>query len=511
MSSNPHYADVHIESTLPKPWEQGQTFNDLLYDWMGRAPYLAIAIALHFIAFLVLNAIPWDLLNTDSPNKIQAAIEMPPEEPFEEPEEEEIEEIEEEVIEEPVVQTDQVVEEEEVSEDISDTPFDSDAFNDAIGIGGGAGGKGGGLKGRRGRRKVDKAVNQALLAGLEWLKDHQSASGAWDCDGFPVECSKAGPLSDGEGDPLHDVGVTGLALLAFLGFGDTMDDGDYKDVIKRGVDWLLDQQDPDSGLIGEDVGEHFLYRHSIATLALCEAYYGSKHPILKRKVQLAVNYIHNSRNSYAAWRYTVPPNGQNDTSVTGWMVFALAAANEAGLDVDFEAFRGALSWFDEVTDPQSGRTGYDKRGGLSSRSNANMQYPATESEAMTAVAVLCRVFIANVFKEDIEQNELLTRGADLMLEKPPLWSDDGLTNDMYYWYYGSYAMYQLGGKYWQRWEKEMEKAIIPTQRNDPPCFAGSWDPNGPWGYSGGRVYSTALMVLNLEVFFRYDNLLGTKG
>ena len=39
---------------------------------------------------------------------------------------------------------------------------------------------------------------------------------------------------------------------------------------------------------------------------------------------------------------------------------------------------------------------------------------------------------------------------------------------------------------------------------------GSWDPNGPWGYSGGRVYATATMVLSLEVYYRYTKLTGAR-
>ena len=37
-----HEEFTPIESSLPKPWEQEETFNDVLYDWMGRAPWLAI-------------------------------------------------------------------------------------------------------------------------------------------------------------------------------------------------------------------------------------------------------------------------------------------------------------------------------------------------------------------------------------------------------------------------------------------------------------------------------------
>ena len=33
-------------------------------------------------------------------------------------------------------------------------------------------------------------------------------------------------------------------------------------------------------------------------------------------------------------------------------------------------------------------------------------------------------------------------------------------------------------------------------------FAGSWDPSGPWGRYGGRLYSTAISTLTLEVYYR---------
>ena len=37
---------------------------------------------------------------------------------------------------------------------------------------------------------------------------------------------------------------------------------------------------------------------------------------------------------------------------------------------------------------------------------------------------------------------------------------------------------------------------------------GSWDPVGPWGPDGGRVYSTATMVMCLEVYYRYPRVVG---
>ena len=80
---------------------------------------------------------------------------------------------------------------------------------------------------------------------------------------------------------------------------------------------------------------------------------------------------------------------------------------------------------------------------------------------------------------------------------------------MYYWYYGAYAMYQMGGRHWEKWNTAMKEAILDSQRKDG-ANKGSWDPAGPRGHHGGRVYSTASMVLCLEVYFRYAKVLGSR-
>ena len=86
------FSNIHIESSLPKSWEEETTFNDVLYDWMGRAPWLAISAVAHVMAFLLLAVIPWGMFDSTEPAEITAAVEQAPEEVFEDPEEEEIEE-----------------------------------------------------------------------------------------------------------------------------------------------------------------------------------------------------------------------------------------------------------------------------------------------------------------------------------------------------------------------------------------------------------------------------------
>ena len=354
---------------------------------------------------------------------------------------------------------------------------------------------------RAGRSQLLPSAGQALTESLDWLAAQQAPDGSWSSGVQPTPRAWTGtPAVNPDWRGLHDVGVTGLALLAFFGEGSNLRVGAYKAPIARGVAWLLLQQNRGSGLIGRPKTHTFLYNHAVATQALCEAAYGSHDPKLRAACQKAVDYINQARNPYSAWRYDAPALGLNDTSVTGWMVCALKAAEEAGLEVDEGAFEGAMSWLDEITDRASGRIGYNSLKSLSSRiSQVNDHFPPEKGEAMTAVGLLCRIFMGQA---DPQEHPILRKHGELMLRKLPEWDPDAFGTDMYYWYYGSYAMYQLGDKYWAKWEPALEKAVLDTQRQDGDA-EGSWDPIGPWGMIGGRVYSTALMAMCLEVPFRY--------
>lgn len=517
------YSDIQIESSMPKPWEEEETFNDVLYEWMAKAPWLLISGALHFVLFLIVAAIPWSVFEKSPETNVEASIEQPPEEPIEEEEEEEEEIEEEETEEEPIIEdfevsdhnetdTNEDFESSEGNDSNADSPFDSNNSNAVLGIGGGAGGKYGGRFG--GRRNLRAAggtgTEQAIKDGLEWLKNHQDESGGWDADEFWKHDDEKdqNERADG-GDPNHDIGVTGLALLAFLGDGHTMTRGAYREVVQKGIKWLAGQQDKETGIFGQELGQAFLYDHSIATLAMCETYYIDKSILLKTKAQKAINYISRARNPYGAWRYAVPPDGDSDTSVTGWMIFAMKSAEEGKLKIDNEAYVAAIQFFDEMTDEGTGRVGYTERGSPSSRvAGMNQeQYPTDSGEALTAVGLLCRFFLG----QNPDDNPIMKDHAELILRRLPKWEPEKFGCDMYYWYYGSYAMFQMGGKYWKEWNKAMKPAVVESQRTDGgTSFKGSWDPVGPWGYAGGRVYSTATMVLCLEVYFRYAKVLGAR-
>jgi hypothetical protein len=118
-------------------------------------------------------------------------------------------------------------------------------------------------------------------------------------------------------------------------------------------------------------------------------------------------------------------------------------------------------------------------------------YPA--SHAMTAEALFCR----QVFNT-VDDSALVAEGADFVLARMP----DPNDYHLYYWYYGTLAMFQLGGERWERWNDRLTATLLSTQ-NQSGHAAGSWDPQRPFGVDGGRIFSTATSALCLEVYYRY--------
>jgi len=364
----------------------------------------------------------------------------------------------------------------------------------------------GGIAGRAGGvavRDVNvKAQQNAVALALEWLENHQSPDGNWDADGFHAQCklNRCGGLGEAHYDP----GATALATLAFLGRGETHNTGPYRDTVKNALRYLVSIQDSE-GRFGPQNAYQSQYNNFMATLAMTEAYGLSGSRLFKEPAQRGVSFIHKAQNPYLAWRYGVR-DGDNDTSVTGWAVAALKSAKMAELDVDENAFKGALTWIDKMTEPEFGRVGYQRRGGPPARTQGMQEkFPADHSESLTGIGMIVRIFSG----QDPAKNDYIQKGAQLLLEKQPRWDVEAGTIDSYYWYWGSLAMFQVGGQPWTRWSRSVDAALVPHQRKEQGRDErGSWDPVGPWSGEGGRVYSTALNCLSLETTYRYARVFG---
>src|SRR5262245_29704430 len=90
-----------------------------------------------------------------------------------------------------------------------------------------------------------KDTDDAVLAALRWLARHQSDDGSWRTRTYNARCTKEQPCGAGSAVEAHDVGATGLALLAFLGAGhsrlskEPFGDSTFGDVVRKGIAWLL--------------------------------------------------------------------------------------------------------------------------------------------------------------------------------------------------------------------------------------------------------------------------------
>ncbi len=499
---------IHVDSKVVPIWEQEPaSFQDIMAEQIRHAPWLMLSIAIHTVLLTLLYLLMPAEQRAKEENRVemqlqeQKQIEEPPPPPPPEPEKEITKD-------EPILQDDQIAETTDTptfdpvnDSNMKESAFDSNQWNAAVGLGGGAGGKYGGRGGGRGGGGGGgKATAESIEAGLKWLVDHQDEDGKWDCDGF-MKHDTQGEACDGPGNGVHDVGVTGLALLAFLGDGSTMRAGPYKETIKNGVKWLRDQQQ-DNGLFGTNASNDFIYGHAIATYAMCEAFGLSNYTLLKKNAQNGINYLEQHRNPYSVWRYQ-PRDNDNDSSVTGWCVMAYESAKYFKLQVNDNALKLAETWFDQVTDA-NGRAGYTKAGEPSSRHMGDhmTRFPPEKGEAMTAVSLFCRFFMG----QDPKEKTTMKQAAELLKLKPPVWDTKTGVIDHYYWYYATYAMFQMGGQYWKDWQTKLNDAVVKPQRKDGN-FKGSWDPVGVWGDDGGRVYSTAILVLTLEAYYRYTKLI----
>lgn len=329
---------------------------------------------------------------------------------------------------------------------------------------------------------------------LDWLKRHQSDRGSWSGKSYVDRCTDG--LCANLGSAQHDVGLTGLALLAFLGAGHTPVAGPHADVLSRGLTFLIEHQDRTTGCFGTSDRPHdFLYDHAIATMAVTEAFALTGAANLEQPVREAVRFIQSARNPESAWRYAVPPNSENDVSITGWMLLALRSAQEVGISVDQDAIVDSTVYIDAMTDEKTWRTGYISKGGYSAREAGMAEHWSPEhTEAMTAVAMLCRI----VTGSNPSKSPALQGGVELLRAQLPAWEHA----DFYYWYYGSHVMFQMGDREWQRWEPKLN-AAIRTHQETLGCAAGSWDPSvDPWGHQGSRVYATAILCLCAEAPYR---------
>ena len=319
------------------------------------------------------------------------------------------------------------------------------------------------------------ATEEAVIAGLEWLKRQQMRDGGW---------SLTGPYPDGA-HVENRCAATAMALLAFQGYGSTHRPNphlspDYHQVVERGWNYLLKTLDKDGFFVHEGSHNQRMYAQAQATIALCELYGMTKDPKLRQPAQLALDFAHKAQNpELGGWRYE--PRIDSDLSVTGWYVMALQSGLMAGLEVQSPNLALANQFLDKVA--------YD--GGSQYRYQPIREQP---SIAMTAEGLLCRQYLG--WKRN---DPRLLRGVEKILAHP---IDYGEPN-VYYWYYATQVMHHMEGEWWERWNRQLRQEV-PAAQIKTGSQRGSWSSTSdPWGAHGGRLYTTCLSIYLLEVYYRH--------
>jgi hypothetical protein len=318
----------------------------------------------------------------------------------------------------------------------------------------------------------------AVARGLRWLANHQNRDGSWSLSGFrhAADCK-----CSGDGHYRARSPGTALALMPFLGAGQTHLAGRYQANVSRGLRWLVDHQGDDGDLRIDATGTDAMYAHGQATIVLCEAFAMTGDEALRVPAQEAVQFIVDAQYNDGGWRYKPKPrNQQGDTSVFGWQLMALQSGRSAGLSVPDETWDLADAYLDSVQH----------------RDGALYAYQAHDkpTPAMTAEALLCRMYLG--WKND---RPGLVRGASWLSENH---FPAATSPNIYYWYYATQVMHHHGGPQWDEWNQRMRDILVATQETQGH-LAGSWRPRGDYSEAGGRIYETALAVCTLEVYYRH--------
>ena len=332
------------------------------------------------------------------------------------------------------------------------------------------------------RMRVDMIQNEggtllteaAVARGLRWLANHQNQDGSWSLHGF---ANSKNPNNQG------DIAATALALLPFLGAGQTHEYGMYKDTVAKGLKWMLDRQ-KENGDLRDNLAnsQHGMYAHGQGAIVLVEALAMTGDERFREPAQQAIDFICAAQNEKdGGWRYA--PGQAGDTSVFGWQMMALQSASspDLGLKVPEETLKLADYYLDLAQAENGSRYKYQPGGGAG-------------THTMTAEALLCRMYLG--WNRD---DPRLVRGVDwLVSDFMP--SKQGKC--IYYWYYATQTLHHFGGPRWEKWNAEMRDMLVDL-REETGQNAGSWSPAGFQYQQGDRVYVTSLAICTLEVYYRH--------
>ncbi|MBK8268601.1 MAG: terpene cyclase/mutase family protein [Planctomycetes bacterium] len=363
-----------------------------------------------------------------------------------------------------------------------------------------------------------KKTERAVADGLEWLADHQRRDGVWDRKTFDQCCPADDRCTQTAIADLHreaDVGVSAMAALAFLGAGYTHENGPYGEHLSRVFSYILAQQSRDGSFSAGSSYQN--YNDAIAAIAIAESYILTKDPILRRPLERVIDKLVSCQQREGGWDLTDDiSTGRNDSSVSSWVLMACKSARAAGVGGPLDTRIKLLAHYDHAT-LANGRVWH------ANKRERDLDKPANPREldiadrgygpGSTATGLYARAAFGLRLDDPLAEKQV-----DLLLAELPSLKDrirpaTTAWHNEYYWYYGTMAMFNVGGEPWRRWNEALRTTILEQQERPVTPKGkhrhsfGSWPAFGPgwgeWGRSGGRIYATAINVLTLEIYYRY--------
>jgi hypothetical protein len=313
----------------------------------------------------------------------------------------------------------------------------------------------------------DPRVRKAVSQGLDWLAYNQHQLGHWTAQGR------------------YPTAMTALAGIAMLCEGSTVTQGKYSENLRRAVDYIVRQSQP-NGLIGDPLrDDRYTYGHGFSMLFLSQVLGDEEDD--DRRAELidvltrAVRFTGQAQTDAGGWGYVSAKdgNGFDEGSTTITQVQGLRGCRNAGIPVPKEIIDRAVTYIKDCTLPD-GAVQYSSKGGGG-------------RPAITAAAIAC-LFNAGEYDDDYVPRMLKYCEQNLRQD----------TRGSYgHWHYAhfyySQVQYREGAKHPESWESYRNEIEAKLLRETTEVKLG--DATGVHWTQGyiGPVYTTALNLIILQL------------
>lgn len=307
--------------------------------------------------------------------------------------------------------------------------------------------------------ELTAAASKAIDKGLKYLLSVQKKDGSWD--------------QDGEGGRV--IGITSLAMMAFMAKAQFPGSGPYGKELDRTKDFLLNYAKARTdGYLGSS-----MYEHGLATLALSEIWGMTRDAkdddAIQKALEMAVDVIVRSQNPGGGWRYQPQADGGEDTSATQTVFHALASARQAGILVPQETITKVGKYLKGAQNAETGGFTYAPNG------RANVSFACTAGGTYSAQLA------------GLRDSEMVAASLRYIKKQFPAVITGGGGHYYYGHYYAIQAMVQAGDEYYNEWYPVIRDALIGRQQE-----TGSWNSK-----RHGGAHATPMAIIILATPHRY--------